>query len=121
MYLAAAMDFMNNPTVKYGLGLVGGFLWKKAPGTVNRAYPMVAMVASALLTLSGLLTKFLEGFGTQPASFSLAAATGASTVTDAVVALVMGTVLPVIAAVGTHSWWKNVLQWVADGYRIRKV
>ena len=114
-YLNIALAWLNNPMVKTGMLMVGGWLWKNHSGTVNRAYPMVALVASAMLTASRVLSQLLENIGTQPAALSAAGVTG-----DSLVAVVMSVVVPVVAAVGTHSWWKNVLQWMADGYRIRK-
>lgn len=121
-FLNQAFDWLNLPTVKYAFVLVGGFLWVRNASTINRAYPFVAMVGSIAAGLAKVITAFLANLdAAHTASVaSFVASTGASSTTQLIVDAAIGTVLPVIAAVGTHSWWKNALQWLADGYRIRK-
>lgn len=122
VYLNMVFDWLNLPAVKYGFVLVGGYLWTRNAATINRAYPFVAMVGSIAAGLAKVITAFLANLdASHTASVAtFVASTGATNTGQLVVDAVFGTVLPVIAAVGTHSWWKNALQWLADGYRIRK-
>lgn len=112
--LQKVVDFLNSPTAKTALLLVGGFVMRAAPNFVNKAIPVALLVLS---TLAQAIGAAFPAPAVQPAMF---------TVADYVVAasgggwggFIMGSVLPALLAVGINSGQKNLVEWARVGWAI---
>ena len=107
---AAFLAWLNSPTSKTVLLLVGGVVLKKWGAFVNKAVPF------ALLVLSGLTqtlhTMFPDVSGPiQPAAYAVAAFSTRSGWGG----FLFGSVVPVLMAVGIHSKSKNLSEWAKIG------
>ena len=118
-YLQVALNWVNDPLHKSLLFMAGGWALNRWPAFVNKAIPGVTTLASILLGASQLLVAAVSAAkgGVVGASFTAAviAEAGQPSFGGAVVAAVVGTILPVWVSTGHYSWLKNIAQWIVDG------
>ena len=123
-YIQLALNWVNDPTHKTLLFMAGGWVLNRWPAFVNKAIPGVTTVASILLGVSQLLVAAVTAAhgGVQGASFvhAVAAEAGQASLGGAIVAAVIGTILPVWVSTGHYSWLKNVAQWIVAGMELTR-
>ena len=123
--IQSALNWVNDPTHKTIIAMVGNFILNRWPSFVNKAIPAVSMFVSIGLGAAQLLAAVIgAGFGgVQGASFIavVAAEAGKPSTLSLVLDAIAGTAIPIVVSVGAHSWLKNFLQWLAAGRPLLKV
>lgn len=128
-WIQAALNFVNEPWVKGAMFAVFGFAWKSHTETITRAIPFLTTVASSALGVSQLIMAVVAAAnaagGGGPISLAgvqadfialVAAEAGKPSPWWLVGDFFVGTIIPVWASIGAHSWRKNWAQWAQEGY-----
>ena len=116
-YIQTALNWVNDPTHKTILWMIGGWALNRWPAFVNKAIPGVTTAASIILGTAQLIMAAVGAVGAHPANYTAAvlAVAGQPSMGTAVLNAVVGTILPVWIANGHYSWLKNLMEWAAMG------
>lgn len=129
MDLNQIIAWLNDTMVKTVLLFVGGFILKKWEPFVNKAIPVMALLASAFIsTLQTMFPSVVPPPGTTPAMYepaSFVATTFAGVPFYAVntaaakgASWVWNTLVPIAFAIGTQSGSKNTIEWFKMGLKL---
>ena len=125
--LQQVLNFLNEPWVKGGMATLFSVGWKTHPATFNRAIPFLVTLGSSLLGVAQVVTAIataatavkgaaVAAYAGMPFIAVVAAEAGKSSPLWLLLDGLFGTIIPVWASIGAHSWQKNWAQWARDGY-----